>query len=519
MAETSRGPATAERDGTTVPALIILGAVLLRLPLLALPLTYASDVWRQADTASIARFFLRDGFHLLYPQIYWGGSGPGYVETEFQLYPFVVSLLYAAFGERVWLGRLVSLLFTLPTLVACYLLIRRLAGPRAARLGLAFLALAPLAIRYSVAFMPEATVLCFFAVALDRWQRWSEDGAPRLALAASLATALAALVKPTSLLIGFVVAVLTLRRYGAAALRRGDVWLWGAVCLVPAALWYWHAHQIYLLHGNTFGILSGGDSKFGGLADRLRPGLYYRLARLDLTWVFAWGAAVPFAAGLLHALRARRLLLLPLGTAAVFAYYTIVSRYAQERWGIQYHVFALPFAALGVGVGLDRLLAAPRRTLGRTVATGSIAAFVAGAAVVYVDMLHPPPNPLVDCGRVAGTLVARDELIAVSTTASAIEEGVVNNYEEPVVFFYADRRGWSLPADRHSAAELERLRRAGARYFVIADAAPLHQNPALEAHLRATAVQVGPGVDAGCGVYRLDAGPQPGDAPPAAQIR
>ena len=50
--------------------------------------------WRQADTAAIARNLYQNGFNLLYPQIDWGGNSPGYVESEFQLYPFLVALLY-----------------------------------------------------------------------------------------------------------------------------------------------------------------------------------------------------------------------------------------------------------------------------------------------------------------------------------------------------------------------------------------------------------------------------------------
>src|SRR5262245_7697315 len=72
---------------------IIILALLIRLPLLLTPLSYSSDTWRQADTASIAHNFV-GSYNLLYPQIHWGGSGPGYVETEFQLYPFIVALLY-----------------------------------------------------------------------------------------------------------------------------------------------------------------------------------------------------------------------------------------------------------------------------------------------------------------------------------------------------------------------------------------------------------------------------------------
>src|SRR6266496_3051917 len=74
--------------------IIIVFGILIRLPLTFLPLTYSTtDTWRQADTASIAHNFIKSG-NILYPQINWGGNGPGYVEAEFQLMPFIVSILY-----------------------------------------------------------------------------------------------------------------------------------------------------------------------------------------------------------------------------------------------------------------------------------------------------------------------------------------------------------------------------------------------------------------------------------------
>jgi len=39
-----------------------------------------------------------NGFRILHPQV-TGGQRPGYVEAEFQLYPFIVALFYSRFGE------------------------------------------------------------------------------------------------------------------------------------------------------------------------------------------------------------------------------------------------------------------------------------------------------------------------------------------------------------------------------------------------------------------------------------
>jgi hypothetical protein len=54
--------------------------------------------WRQSDLSSIAMNYLANGFRLAYPQIDWGGAGPGYVEMEFPIIPYLTAVLYKVFG-------------------------------------------------------------------------------------------------------------------------------------------------------------------------------------------------------------------------------------------------------------------------------------------------------------------------------------------------------------------------------------------------------------------------------------
>ena len=106
------------------PALVLVAlALALRCYDLTAPLLdYHS--WRQADTAAIARNYAANGYHLLYPQVDWGGLTPGYVESEFPLYTYSLALLYGLFGDRVWLGRLITALAGATSAAALYGLVR-----------------------------------------------------------------------------------------------------------------------------------------------------------------------------------------------------------------------------------------------------------------------------------------------------------------------------------------------------------------------------------------------------------
>jgi hypothetical protein len=95
----------------------------------------------------------------------------------------------------------------------------------------------------------------------------------------------------------------------------------------------------------------------------------------------------------------------------------------------------------------------------------------------------------------------------VSTTSLSEIDGVSNNYQEPTIFFYSNRYGWSLPANRHTAEMVERYRRAGGRYFVISSVELYNANPELAQYLANNAHQIGPGIEAGCGVFRLEDNP------------
>lgn len=482
--------------------------VLARLPLLGLPLTYASDVWRQADTASIAYHFLHNGFRLFFPQVFWGGAGPGYVESEFQLYPFVTSVLYLVHGEHLWIGQVVSLLFSLGTWMVFARIARRMLGPQASVAALLLFVFSPLAVRYSVAFMPEATVLFFTVAALAAFLLFQDSGRVwHLWLAAAM-MALAFLVKPTSIHLLLVFGLLVVAQKGIAGLKSGVLWLAGIACLVPGVIWFAHARTLYLTYGNTFGLMSGGDSKFATFAALVRPDFYRDLLQLDTVWIFAGLPVLLFAAGLWRAIRTGRPPVVFIGTLTILLYYMIVGRYSRQEWGLQYHVFFLPYAALGVGAGLEYF----RERLRNSAAKRFLILLLAGGTVAYgaywyrtmvVSPGHGPADAMVEfAGVVAAHTLPEDRLI-VTTGSSSMDGAVANNYQEPVIFFYARRYGWSLPADLRTPARVRELQEQGARYFVAHQRGVVQGDSLLTEYLRIHGEKIELPESASGEIYRL----------------
>lgn len=493
---------------------ILAAALLVRLPLVFSGLAHTSDIWRQSDTASIARNFWDGGYHLFLPQIDWGGAGPGYVESEFPGYPFLVALLYkAAGGEHVWLGKAVSLAFTVATLAAFWGLARRVVPRRVAVAALAFFAVSPIALRYGTAFMPEATVLCFTVLALLAFVRWLDEDRLVLLLGTGVAVALALLSKPTAVQVGAVLVVVLVRERGWRGLADARLWATGALAVLPVAFWTLHARDLHLTYGNTFGVISGGDRKFATLDTFVTPGFYTGVARTELLWVLAVGALPLLVLGLVVAVRRRGPTVLLAGAVVTPLFYAAVAKYSAGPQGIQYHVFALPYAALAVGLAVDAVLrrARDRRASGRrpeaaalvTALVACLGVFGVATAGAYRDLLADDNTVLTACAAATAGLVPGGDLVVVSSPYASTADGYDVNYQEPVLFYFSGRRGWSLAADRHDPERLEALIDDGARWFVAYDRGTLDAAPALTDWLDAEAEQVGPGIEDACGVWRL----------------
>src|SRR5437762_630268 len=88
--------------------LIVLLSLLVHLPGIASPLL-DYQAYRQCQTASMARNYVRHGMHFLNPELDTEGS-PARAGTEFPIYSYILAILFKVFGIREALGRLLSCL-------------------------------------------------------------------------------------------------------------------------------------------------------------------------------------------------------------------------------------------------------------------------------------------------------------------------------------------------------------------------------------------------------------------------
>ena len=307
----------------------------------------ARELYRECDEGGIARNYARDGMRLLYPQIDWRGDGPGYVEMEFPLYPYMIAAGYRVFGIHEQIGRVISYVLSLATLLIFIGLASYLLPPIGAIVASLFFALDPLIVRMSNAIQAEPLMMLAYVAAVYAYIRWLDDDRWRSYGLALGMTTLAILAKAPAVHLGFVFLFFTLWRQGWTALRRWRLWVFAVVALIPPALWYVRAHEFWLAYGNSLG--ASNHHHIVGLATFTH--LHYIVGIAGLEGAFVWVGAGALAVTLALAIGPRPWYLGYglLWYAAVFLYLLVIAGTSAEPWGTYYHIVAVPPVSLLIG--------------------------------------------------------------------------------------------------------------------------------------------------------------------------
>lgn len=219
--------------------------------------------WRQSDTAAMARNYYENGFRFLYPQIDWGGSTPGYAETEFPMYPYMVSLVYKLFGFSDSYGRLLSAIFGVMAIYFMYQLVRLVAANKVALWSAFFFAVLPLNVFYSRTFQPESLLIMSCVIGLYGFVHWSQSRQDRYLILSVIFVTLASLLKVLPLVyVGLPLIFLAWQNFRGRMFLQWRLWAYAAVVLTATLLWYYHAHQIYQATGLSFGFWGGDTGRY-----------------------------------------------------------------------------------------------------------------------------------------------------------------------------------------------------------------------------------------------------------------
>jgi hypothetical protein len=435
--------------------------------------------WRQGDTAAIARNFARLRFNIMYPQTMYDGPPPNYVELELQIVPFLVAVLYKLFGIHEIFGRLISLGFSLATVVTIGYFGRWLfASSVAGLLAAFFYAVFPGSVYYGRTFMPDSAMVFFLTAALYVTARYLVES-PRLSvrgvLSPTLLVTLAYLAKPVAVLA--LVPVFGLLWERARARREMPPGSIALLILLPllilwlydrrvaaVAEWHWASGitQLHVLPSLRAAFLS--PSAFAAKFSQFRVAL----AMLPATMLGSIACLLSVASFVTLpwvAARSKALLWSWLAAALIYVYVVVTV----ER--VDYYLYPLlPLCALAIGGALAYFIAVVRRTDAAPPARYALLALVGAIAIAALVQTRGPVAAYYRYDK----QVYRNA--AELNRALPKDALVVIGHYGPNVQYYIDRFGWEedpllwTPFDEESAI------RKGARYFIAIEEGRLRAN-------------------------------------------
>ena len=430
--------------------------------------------WRQADTQTIAGNFLHNGGNILYPQINWGGNGPGYVESEFQLYPFLIAAVMRVTGEAEWPGQVLNILFAAASAFFLYAALCRQFSAGAALIGIGVLLTGRGHVFLSTSVMPDTLSFMFYTLGLFSFLNYTRTCKSQDMLYAVLSTSAAALVKPPALHLG-IIQFLILLLTNAKLLRKKIVWCGWIAILTIITLYLLHGRNLYLTYGNTFGILSGGDSKFPGLQHLVMPWLYVKLAFVSVLW----------GIGIFGAVAGSYLLIFrkiePVEIALIsgnIVFLLLAMRYTSSRWyGPHYHIYTSLLGAWFTAHAVHHIRTKTKFLSGiaKNLLSVILVLLIVAQYGSNLYLRHDPHVPGTGDSKVntvgykLSQLVHSNDLVIVRSMTNARVDPFwgtgPDNYEDSRIMYIARVRGWVIPDDTMGYRHIEKYRSLGACYY------------------------------------------------------
>lgn len=257
-------------------ALIILGAFLVRLYKFERPVADWHS-WRQADTSSVSRNFVKYGFDILHPKFDDLSKGvslidnpKGYRFVEFPIYNLAQAGLFNSFDRftiEEW-GRIVTIISQLISIVFLYLIVKSYLGARAGIIASLFFAFIPYNVFFGRTLLPDSsmvTALLGGTYFFGQWmKKYGEKGSLVLFFLSLVFTMTALLLKPYTLFFSLPIIYLAFNKFGIGFLKKWKLWLFLVLSLLPFVLWRFWMQQFPEGIPQSNWLYNGSNIRFKG---------------------------------------------------------------------------------------------------------------------------------------------------------------------------------------------------------------------------------------------------------------
>lgn len=403
--------------------------------------------WRQADTAAVARNYVKYGVDLLHP-IYddisstqSGLDNPnGYRMVEFPIYNALVASVYSrwpGYKMETW-ARMISILASLGSLIFLYLIVKKYKDSITALFTGFFFGLIPYNIFFSRTILPEPTMTFAFLGAIYFFDKYLDEESKSKKTfwfaCSAILSSIALLVKVMAVFFLFPIIYLILSKYKLKVLIKPELWIYALVTFIPIILWrVWITKFPEGIPASDW-LLNGGNIRFKGAFFRWI--IAERMGKL----ILAYGGFVLFFFGLVAKKTKSHMFLLSFLVSSIT--YVIVF----ARGNVQhdyYQIPTIPSLAIFAAIGARELLEKSKILL------LSLILMMLGFGWYEIrgdfNINHPE---IVEAGIIVDRITPPDAL-------------VIAPYEGDTAFLYqTKRKGWPI------GGEIEDKIKKGANYYV-----------------------------------------------------
>ena len=409
--------------------------------------------WRQTDTSAVSRNFVKKGFDLLRPRFDDLSNVPsglenleGYRFVEFPVYNFVQAISFKTLpllSLEAW-GRLVSIFFSLGSLIFLYLITKKYLEEKTALLTAFFFAVLPFNIYYSRVILPEPMMVFTSLGMVFFFDRWIEKEKRSDSLIAIFFTALSFLLKPFTLVFLLPITYLGWRKWQFNKKKWLFLFLCFFISFLPFLWWRWWMNRFPEGIPDSTWLFN-----FGGI--RFKGAFFYwlfaeRIGKLILGY---WGLIL-LGLGLIIKPNKKEGLFFYSWLTAILAYFVIIA-----GGNIQhdyYQVLAIPIICIFLGKGAHFLLTVPKQHFSRLFSYLLLAVcllFMLAFSWYQVrDFFNINNFSIVRAGEAVDKLLPE-------------EAKVIAPYGGDTAFLYqTNRQGWPV------GIEIEKMIDLGAEYYV-----------------------------------------------------
>jgi len=304
--------------------------------------------------------------------------------------------------------------------------------------------------------MPESLLIMSIILGIYFFQLWVTGQKTVNYILSMIFISLACLIKIPTLYIGLPLLYLAWAKFGKKAFYDWRLWLYCLLVFSAVFLWYYHAHQIKINYGLSFGIWEYGEDKWGnwGLIFSLKFWnriLFQSIVEKHLTWI----GAIFFVWSIFLQRKTSKERVFDFWLIALIIYFIIVGRgnYVHEYYQLP---FVIP-ASLYMGKALIAIieLSKKRAVYKFMLATSTIGIITLSIGQYYIYFSKENLDKSITYNL--------SEKIQDQTPEKSLIITVDRN--DPTLLYLADRKGWHAHPDELNDDFLNNRVSEGAEYL------------------------------------------------------